>query len=338
MTGAAPAISVIIPVRNRTALLVRCLDSVQAAAGPAREILVVDDGDDPTLAPALEGLATLIRPPRPVGAAAARNLAAERARGRFLWFLDSDSLVLDPQAMAAAVRILDAHPAVGAVGGELLRAADGSLQLQHKILLPNGSARTELLDPATVRERPADYLPTCACMVRAVAFRDVGGFDPGYGFLSEDTDLCARLWRWGHAVWVDGRCGVLHDQRHGREQGDLPLMLRNELRFAILHLPHRRLPLLPVYQLGFVLSPHARARLRRGDPGVMKHLGPVEPGARPSTTWQLAAVGGRYLTGLARAWGWNLRHLRETAATRRRLDAATPHPPRFPPRSNGGRP
>lgn len=49
-----------------------------------------------------------------------------------------------------------------------------------------------------------------ALMVRAAAFRDVGGFDPSFFLYFEDTDLCWRLWLRGWKVMLSPSASVLH--------------------------------------------------------------------------------------------------------------------------------
>ena len=346
-----PHVSAVIPVRGRAALLRRCLTSLMAQDRPPDAIIVVEDGVEDGIGDGGRALtevvaaferARLLRLPRWSGAAAARNagVAASPEGGApgsgLIWFLDSDSVADDPGALAAAVALMARLPDVGAVGAEVVRHDGGPRQVQIKHLQPNGSAHTALLAPEDVRELACDYLPTCACLVRRSAFFRVGGFDPAWRFLSEDTDLCAKLWRWGWRVLADGRCGVLHDQGHGQGQGDLDLMLRNELRFALLHLPARATPALPLHQLRFALDPRTRARLASGAPGVMKHLGsvPEVTEAAERSPLSLARVGGRYALGLARAWGWSGLRAREILAARRALDAAAPLPARFPLRAD----
>lgn len=110
-------ISVIIPSFNRADLIVETLDSVAAQTWRRVEIIVVDDGSTDQSCRVVEAwraahpaceLRLLIQRNR--GAAAARNLGAKEARGAFLYFLDSDDLVL-PHALAMLVAPLLAGPA-----------------------------------------------------------------------------------------------------------------------------------------------------------------------------------------------------------------------------------
>ena len=95
-----PAVSIIVPVRNRARLLAECLDSVAAQAVDRWECLIVDDGsDDDSPAVAADYSArdarfhALTRSGSRGGAAAARNQGLAQSRGDFVIFLDSDDLL-----------------------------------------------------------------------------------------------------------------------------------------------------------------------------------------------------------------------------------------------------
>ena len=93
------AASVVVPTFQRPDRLAACLDALRAqdaaAAGHAFEVVIVDDGSEPRVDPALcadPGQAHAIRLLRQAnaGPAAARNRGAREARGRLLAFTDDD--------------------------------------------------------------------------------------------------------------------------------------------------------------------------------------------------------------------------------------------------------
>jgi glycosyltransferase involved in cell wall biosynthesis len=86
------SISVIIPTYNRSALLDRCIRSLIAAAVPALEIIVVDDGGTDDTEALLTATYPQVRYVRQVnsGPAAARNLGFSLSTGRYVAFIDSD--------------------------------------------------------------------------------------------------------------------------------------------------------------------------------------------------------------------------------------------------------
>ncbi len=87
-----PSVSVIIPTRNRSALLRRALESVGAQTRPPQEIIVVDDGSTDDTAQWVDvdfpQVHYLRQPHR--GVAAARNNGIGAATGEWIAFLDSD--------------------------------------------------------------------------------------------------------------------------------------------------------------------------------------------------------------------------------------------------------
>jgi GT2 family glycosyltransferase len=89
-----PTVSVVIPTRNRPALVVRAVQSALAQTFTDLEVVVVIDGPDPATAEALAAikdrrLRTLTLPSS-VGGAEARNAGVREGRAVFIAFLDDD--------------------------------------------------------------------------------------------------------------------------------------------------------------------------------------------------------------------------------------------------------
>src|ERR671931_1849866 len=88
-----PIISAIIPARDAERYLTRAIDSVLAQTYAPIEIIVIDDGSrdaTPDVARQYGERLRLIRLPRPIGPAGARNKGIEAARGPYIAFLDAD--------------------------------------------------------------------------------------------------------------------------------------------------------------------------------------------------------------------------------------------------------
>ena len=94
MTTMQDQVTVVIPTRNRPDLVTRAVQSALAQTYPHLEVIVVVDGPDPSTVAALDTLAdprlTVIALENNIGAANARNLGVERARGAWIAFLDDD--------------------------------------------------------------------------------------------------------------------------------------------------------------------------------------------------------------------------------------------------------
>ncbi|MBI3129757.1 MAG: glycosyltransferase [Acidobacteria bacterium] len=93
----APAVSVIMPTKDRPEFLARALDSLAPQTFRSFEVVVVNDGGgDPAAVVAAaraKGLEiTLLQHPRPRGQAGSRNTGIRAARGRWIAYLDDDDL------------------------------------------------------------------------------------------------------------------------------------------------------------------------------------------------------------------------------------------------------
>ena len=89
-------VSVVVPTRNRSALLALTLHSVFRQQDVDLEVIVVDDASADDTAAVLRTIADprlrLIRHETSQGVSAARNRGAAQARGEWIAFLDDDDL------------------------------------------------------------------------------------------------------------------------------------------------------------------------------------------------------------------------------------------------------
>jgi len=124
------ACSIIIPVWNQVELTRQCLHALAAATGGIEyEVIIVDNGstdETPALLASLGGDVQIIRNDENLGFAKACNQGARAARGRYLVFLNNDTI---PQEgwLQALVKEAQAYPNVAVVGSKLLYP-DGTVQ------------------------------------------------------------------------------------------------------------------------------------------------------------------------------------------------------------------
>ena len=105
-------VSVIIPVRNGAETIARAIDSALAQTyTEGTEIVVANDGSADYTVEILSGYGDRITVVtlEPSGVSAARNAAANVARGEYIAFLDADDEWL-PEKLARTVPVLDQHP------------------------------------------------------------------------------------------------------------------------------------------------------------------------------------------------------------------------------------
>ena len=92
----SPLISVIVPTWNDVATIARCVHSMEAQTWPELEILVIDDGSSDGTGECLEALTRecprlrVFNTSGRAGAARARNIGFEAAKGEIIALIDGD--------------------------------------------------------------------------------------------------------------------------------------------------------------------------------------------------------------------------------------------------------
>jgi glycosyltransferase involved in cell wall biosynthesis len=110
-------VSVIIPNRNGATTIGKCLDAALASRHANFEVIVVDDdSQDNSINVIAPYPCKLLQLSKHGGAAVARNLGAQHARGAILFFTDADCLLQDA-TLALAVGTLAAAGPGAIVGG-----------------------------------------------------------------------------------------------------------------------------------------------------------------------------------------------------------------------------
>lgn len=160
-----PLISVIIPTRNRSALLDRLMRSLAGLRYPCWEAIVVDDGSTDDTRNVVERLGQEGLPVRylyqPWGKmGAARNLGIEHARGELAAFTDDDCTV-DPNWLDAIARTFAHHPEAAGVQGKTVT--------DHAAMTPFTRQVEQLEGGQPYR--------TCNIAYPVRLLRDLGGFD-----------------------------------------------------------------------------------------------------------------------------------------------------------------
>jgi GT2 family glycosyltransferase len=234
--------SIIIPVFDRVELTRQCLTHLaRVTRGVRHEVIVVDngsrDGTDEFLA-SLDGSVRVIQNQENEGFAKACNQGARAATGRYLVFLNNDTIPLAGwlEAMVGEVR---AHPRVGGVGSKLLYPND---TIQHAGVV-FGRARAKPYHlyadlpssaPVVNRRRELQAVTGACMLVRREIFEAIRGFDEGYRNGSEDIDLCLRIRDRGASIVYQPKSVLYHleSQTPGRRDHVADNLRRFGIRWA----------------------------------------------------------------------------------------------------------
>ncbi len=207
-----PFVSIIIPVRNRPDEIKACLESLLVLDYPSDklEIIVVDDAStDHTPSIVKQFNVRLIQLETNQKAPYCRNLAAGKAKGDILAFIDSDCIADKGWLSHLVQAFLD--PKVGIVGGRV----DGFFKTSR---LDRYEQVNSSLIIGTHIKRSGDankffYVPSCNLLVKKDLFLTLGGFNPKLA-VGEDVDLCWRIQNAGSEVEFRPNGTVFHRHRN----------------------------------------------------------------------------------------------------------------------------
>ena len=212
-----PTVSIILATHNRRAVVCDTLSRL-ASRGLDRktyELIVVDNASTDGTPGAIAANVDLLIPLDRNHGSCAKSYGVDRARGRYILFLDDDSC---PRAgsVERMIERFDAAPDLAAAG--------------FTVFLPSGRREGAALPHVFVG---------CGVGLRAEALRSVGGLDRSFFMQAEEYDLCFRLVQagWQSEVFDDLYVDHLKTQHARRTERTIFYDVRNNLRIAARYLP-----------------------------------------------------------------------------------------------------
>jgi glycosyltransferase involved in cell wall biosynthesis len=230
-----PLVSSVMAFLNAEKFIEEAIESVFAQTYDNWELLLVDDGstDDSTQI----ALRYAERHPEKVrylehpghqnrGKETSRNVGMNRAKGKYISFLDSDDVWL-PHTLEQQVAILNSHPEAGMVYGSSLYwfgwtgNPEDSQRDFRDFVEECGVTPNTLIEPLELLrvflrqdKGPCVYgsvPPPCSVLVRHEVARNVGGFDEEFSGLYEDRAFYVKVGTEA-PVFVAGECWCKYRQ------------------------------------------------------------------------------------------------------------------------------
>ena len=214
--GQKDLVSVIIPAFNRQSLILDAMDSLARQSYRPIQIIVVDDGSsDETSRVARDWaiehpqiwVSVLVQSNK--GVSGARNTGLRRALGEYVYFLDSDDVVL-PRALPLMVNALELNP-----GAPFALGCVDNTDMAGDPIPEDYSGLTHMRGGDLLR----NHWLLFTALYRREALRKAGPFNESLK-MGEDTELNWRvLLRNGEGV----RCNAILGHRRHHEHGHLYL-------------------------------------------------------------------------------------------------------------------
>ncbi|MBS7635170.1 glycosyltransferase family 2 protein [Candidatus Bathyarchaeota archaeon] len=212
-----PDVSVIIvTLGKRISEFKACLNSILRQTYKDFEIIIVNDGPPEPIKTIAHSLNSndrivLIHNLTQVGPAVARNIATHYAKGKYLAFIDDDSIA-DENWLETLIQAYE-NPRVGGVGGTTIQFYSRRIKQKSKFSLAVDTLY-ERIDDVTDTE----FLCGTNMSFRRDIFEEVGGFDEYLGKISffEDTDISLSVKEKGYKLMCQPAAIVVHyDISHG---------------------------------------------------------------------------------------------------------------------------
>lgn len=230
MALANDLVSIIIPTVRQTALVDKCLQSLQRQTSwKSIEAIVVDDGSSTEVQQTLTEIAQrhdarLILKKENTGFASTVNLGVASAQGRYFCLVNNDILFNDSIWLERMVETVN-RSRVGIVGAKLVYP-DGRIQHGGVYYL----AGRKTFDHR-FRFMPADYGPAqsvgevlavtgALMLIRREVWQILNGMSEEFFIAYEDVDFCLRARKRGWKILYDGRAVAIHAE--GATRGSHP--------------------------------------------------------------------------------------------------------------------
>ncbi len=290
-----PLVSIVSVNYNHSEATSEMLDSLERISYPNIEVIVVDNAspdDDPTKLKEKHPNLILIENPINYGFAAGNNFGIMRARGKYVLFLNNDTVV-KVDFLEPLVKKMEENPNIGAVSPKI-RFYYEPEQIQY--------AGYTTINPVTTRnfaigfkefdkgqydeDKPTAYAHGAAMMIPMEVIRKIGMMSYTFFLYYEEADWCERIKKAGYEIHYVHNSLVMHKESVSTgKQSPMKIYYQNRNRIVFMrrNIEGKHFWLALAYQLFVAIPKNGLSHLIRGRI--------------------------RYFYAYIRAIGWNIRHI-----------------------------
>ena len=229
------------------------------------EVIVVDNAstqDDATELERRYPQIIVIRSDKNLGFAGGNNLGIQAAHGKYLFFINNDTILPQPSAISHLLTRLESSDQIGMVCPKI-KFSWGDHRIQYagytplsKITLRNKSIGFGEQDNGQYdTPHPTPYAHGAAMMVKQEVIEKAGVMPECYFLYYEELDWSLMIRRAGYEIWYEPSCTIFHKESQTTGQQS-PLkayyITRNRLLFAQRNINGSEKHLTYLYLIGIV--------------------------------------------------------------------------------------
>ena len=258
-----------------------CLQHIRSVS---YELIVVDNASSNDEALSLQSMypqVQVIRNQTNLGFAAANNKGISVAKGKYLFFLNNDTLIINDD-FPHLIQRLESDERIGGLS-PLIRDNNNQRTIQYAgytplspITLRNRAIGEGKTDASAYPAKETPFLHGAAMLFKRDAIERTGEMPEIYFLYYEELDWCSSMYRNGYTLWYDPACEIIHKGSNTIGTNS-PLkayyMIRNRLLYAYRNRSGILRLLSIAYLLGIVAPIQCLRSLFCGPKGILSaHL------------------------------------------------------------------
>ncbi|MEA5600735.1 glycosyltransferase family 2 protein [Nostoc sp. UHCC 0252] len=259
-------VSIILVNYNGADVLIDCLNSLEKFIPRDNcEIILVDNNSQDNSVCIINHKfpnIKLIKLPENVGFGAGNNIGAKVAQGKFLFLLNTDT-ILTSNLLPHLIELMSTNLDVGVIGTKLV-FPDGSFQIsfspkigikgeiEAKKIHENAEDKNKLniIEQNFKDIKEVDIVVGAAFFIRTDLFNLLGGFDEKFFMYFEESDLCQRVRNSGYKILYTPYVSLIHIRGHSVNKISNKMAVeyrRSQIYYYYKHLPMWEILMLKIY-------------------------------------------------------------------------------------------